>query len=76
MTATNRYRDGLLAAARLVPQNWLDPLLTGPKAIIGDSESITAISLGVLLNAIVARIEAAARAAEKPKQRKRARGKR
>ena len=58
--SANRYRDGLLAAAKLVPENWLDPTLSGPKASI--------LNLGVILNAVRERIEAAAREAAKPKK--------
>jgi hypothetical protein len=63
---TNRYADGLRDAAKLVPQNWEDPILTGAKGVI--------LNLGVILNAVRERIEAAAREAEKPKKRKRAKG--
>jgi len=66
----SRYRDGLLAAAQLVPENWLDPMLTGPKAFVEEgATSISCLCLGVILNAVRERIEAAARESAKSKKK-------
>ena len=70
MTATNRYRDGLLAAARLVPQNWDDPLWHGPRAILDIDKTTVEVTSAVAcaLNAVRERIVAAAREAGKAKR--------
>lgn len=68
---SKRYRDGLLAAAQLVPENWLDPMLSGPKALVSlERNNIDVIgAVELVLNAVRERIEAAAREAAKPKKK-------
>ncbi len=48
----NRLRKALLDA---VPNNWLDPLLTGPKAVIGQPP-YNCKDIERLLNAVRARV--------------------
>ena len=51
-TEQNRLRRALLKA---VPSNWLDPLLTGPKAVIGQPP-YDCKDIERLLNAVRARV--------------------
>lgn len=47
--------------SKLIPTTWLDPLLTGPGAVIGSGKFYTCADIENLLRALKKRIEAAER---------------
>lgn len=58
--AGNDYARGVDAAAAMVPQNWCDPLLTGPRAVLRGHGPWGCPDIERLLNTLAAHIRALA----------------
>lgn len=50
------WSDAIRAATKAVPDTWLDPLLTGPNAILPHTDSFTPKDVETLLHAVRKRV--------------------